>query len=597
MQTDKAIAALVERLESVTKRLESIEGKIGAGGGGGGGGSAGGASAGGDSDATSVVEFETLVREHISKFTAASAKLGGETAEIAPLFAGAVDALRNVLVGATAAKKPDAAGMAAFVKPLADAIQAVVEYRNAHRGSKEWDHLSTVSEGVAAFGWVCVEPTPGPFAVQVNGLNKQQRCSSFSLSTQTRAGSEFYSNKLLRLYKDKDETQMAWISSFNGFLKGMEGYIKDYHVGWRVHPFACSPAPHALSAPACNSAAPAKPRRLLPLRRPRVPVVRHRPCRKSVSFFCGVSGFCFVSHVAFVQGPLVSKEELSGKGPASRGGGDRGGLFAELNQGGKITSGLKKVTRDMQTHKNKELRAGGVVKATAAKKVAKHRGIPTGTPKGPVLEGNKWVLEFVVDGGTIDIEPDIKHSLYIYGCVNTVVNVKSKVNQVQMDSCKKVSFVGTDVLATVDVVNCNVSDSAARRDWPAAQRAVCLTELPSASAGQESDDRCRKDVWHERVPIQGRSGVRDHHGQVRQCQCGHSGRRRRVCRVSHSGAVQVGGQRRQDRHGRSRARRYGKASCGAQKKKKKKSSETDAKKTSFRLSAKQQLFVVRAIKR
>lgn len=40
------------------------------------------------------------------------------------------------------------------------------------------------------------------------------------------------------------------------------------------------------------------------------------------------------------------------------GGKDQGrqALFAELNKGDAITSGLKKVTADMQTHKNPQLR-------------------------------------------------------------------------------------------------------------------------------------------------------------------------------------------------------------------------------------------------
>lgn len=404
--TDKAIAALVERLETVTKRLESVEARLGSGGGSSSGGASAGGSGGssGNDDATTVVEFDTLVREHLSKYLEASKSIGGETAEIAALFNEATTQLRNVILGATAAKKPDQSGMMAFVKPLSDAMQAVVEYRNAHRGSKEWDHLSTVSEGVASFGWVCIEPTPGPFAMQ------------------TRAGAEFYSNKLLRLYKDKDETQMAWISGFTGFLKGMEEYIKNHHrTGLQ---FSGTGVAKAASGGAPAAKGPGGPPPPMP------------------------------------KAPLVSKDELAkagGGAAAASGGGDRGGLFAQINQGGKITSGLKKVTKDMQTHKNKELRAGGVVKADAMKKNApsKHRGIPTGTARGPVLDGNKWVCEYIVDGGTLDIEPDMKHSVYIYGCVNTVFNCKTKVNQVQMDSSKKVSFVGTDVLATVDVVNCN----------------------------------------------------------------------------------------------------------------------------------------------
>lgn len=390
--SDQLLATLVDRLESVTKRLEAIEKN----GGGSGSAAAGGNSGSAGDDSETVARFDDLVKEFIDPWMAASKKIGGETAEIAAVFREAVTQLRNVIAGATQAKKPSDADLAAFVKPLSEAMLATTEFRNSRRGSKEWEHLSTVSEGVAAFAWVCM-PTPHPFAVQ------------------TRAGAEFYSNKLLRQYRDKDETQESWIKNFTGFFKAMEDYIKEFHRAGLSFTGTGEAKPATGGAPKAAAGGPPPP---------------------------------------MPKAPLVNKADLAKAGGESKP--NRGGLFAELNQGGAITSGLKKVTRDMQTHKNKALRAGGMVKAAAVKKgPKKHRGIPSGTPKGPVLEGNKWVVEFIHDGGTIDIEPELKHSLYIYGCVNTVVNVKSKINQIQVDSCKKTSVVVPDVLATIDCVNCN----------------------------------------------------------------------------------------------------------------------------------------------
>lgn len=392
--SEALLQKLVDRLESVTKRLESLESKHGVAG-----GAAASAGSGADESGESVTDFDAIVAEHVAPWLEISAKLGGETAEIAPLYKTAVDELRGVLVGATAAKKPDASGMQSFLSGLSGAMGACVEYRNSHRGSKEWDHLSTVSEGVAAFGWVAVEPTPGPFA------------------TQTRAGAEFYSNKLLRLYKGKEEQQVSWANHFTGFLKGMEEYIKKHHRTGLAFT-GTGEAKSAAGAGVTAAAAAAKPTPQAPPAPP--------------------------------KGAIAAAGKAAAKPSAAAA---SGALFAELNQGGKVTSHLKKVTRDMQTHKNTALRAGGVVKAGPEKKVTKHRGIPTGTAKGPVLEGNKWVVEFVVDGGDITIEPELKHSLYIYGCVNTNIHVKSKINQAQIDSSKKVSLVLQDVLATVDVVN------------------------------------------------------------------------------------------------------------------------------------------------
>ena len=59
--------------------------------------------------------------------------------------------------------------------------------------------------------------------------------------------------------------------------------------------------------------------------------------------------------------------------------------------------GLRKVTKDMQTHKNPELRASSVVKATDVKKgtsSAPKYGSAAQTKKPPVceLQGKKWIV-------------------------------------------------------------------------------------------------------------------------------------------------------------------------------------------------------------
>ena len=63
--------------------------------------------------------------------------------------------------------------------------------------------------------------------------------------------------------------------------------------------------------------------------------------------------------------------------------------------------GLRKVTDNMKTHKNPELRASSVVKADAVKPTAKappKYGSSTSTKKPPVLalQGKKWVVVSVL---------------------------------------------------------------------------------------------------------------------------------------------------------------------------------------------------------
>jgi len=70
------------------------------------------------------------------------------------------------------------------------------------------------------------------------------------------------------------------------------------------------------------------------------------------------------------------------------------------------------------------------------------------------LQGNKWVVEYQ-DGANIEIEPkEPKNTVYIFKCRNTTVQVKSKVNAINLDSCEKTGVVFHDVISGCEVVNC-----------------------------------------------------------------------------------------------------------------------------------------------
>jgi len=163
-------------------------------------------------------------------------------------------------------------------------------------------------------------------------------------------------------------------------------------------------------------------------------------------------------------GPPPPPAALMAAAPApakkAGGAGDTNALFAELNKGSDITSGLKKVTKDMQTHKNPALRAGGVVKtvekaekeapkaaAAAAKKLP---------PKGPVLEGNKWVIENHVGNNSIQIpaeELEAKHAIYIYKCERSTIIIPGKCNSIVIDGGKRLGVVFKDVISGCEIVN------------------------------------------------------------------------------------------------------------------------------------------------
>ena len=62
---------------------------------------------------------------------------------------------------------------------------SVNDIREANRGSPVFNHLTTVSEGVAVLGWITIDPKPANYI------------------TDTLGSAEFYGNRVLKEYKEK----------------------------------------------------------------------------------------------------------------------------------------------------------------------------------------------------------------------------------------------------------------------------------------------------------------------------------------------------------------------------------------------------------
>ena len=136
-------------------------------------------------------------------------------------------------------------------------------------------------------------------------------------------------------------------------------------------------------------------------------------------------------------------------------------LLADLNKGEGVTSGLKKVTSDMQTHKNPALRGTSTVPAGAVKsgspKPAKTFGAPTTANKPPKfeLEGRKWTVEFHKNNPNMEIDnPETNQSVYVYKCEGSTLKVNGKVNNIVVDGCKKVAVVFDNVVSSCEFINC-----------------------------------------------------------------------------------------------------------------------------------------------
>ena len=120
--------------------------------------------------------------------------------------------------------------------------------------------------------------------------------------------------------------------------------------------------------------------------------------------------------------------------------------------------GLKKVTDDMKTHKNPDLRGNAPIPAKKEKSSSPPKyGASTATQKPPKfqLEGKKWIVEFQRNNSGIVIEDtEVNQSVYVYKCDGSTIQVKGKVNNVILDSCKKTAVVFKSVVSSCEFINC-----------------------------------------------------------------------------------------------------------------------------------------------
>eukprot|EP00007_Cunea_sp_BSH-02190019_P008236 CAMPEP_0174235506 /NCGR_PEP_ID=MMETSP0417-20130205/4917_1 /TAXON_ID=242541 /ORGANISM="Mayorella sp, Strain BSH-02190019" /LENGTH=496 /DNA_ID=CAMNT_0015314015 /DNA_START=42 /DNA_END=1532 /DNA_ORIENTATION=- len=415
MALEGAIKDLVSRLEAVTARLESVEGQLASGGGGAAAApAAGGASAAAASSAAGDAYGE-LVAEFFAPWYATTQKVGGENLKAQmEAFQELVKQVQGVINVAAASKKPSMDVLQKIAAPLAASMKKVKELRESNRRDAQWEHLSTLSEGCAFANFLFVEPTPAPFVKE------------------TLASGQFWSNKILVANKGKNQDQCDFANGFTGFLNALHDYIRKHHttgLSWNPRGGDAAAAA-ASSSTASSSAAP-------PAGGPPPPPA---PSAASMNQATGASS-------------SSSAPKKSGAAMTD--------VFKELSKGTAVTSGLRKVAREEKTKYRTDRTS--VVKAVPQKKApAKKWGSggssgKTFPPKGPELEGKKWVVEYHEDNKGIVISENTRsETVYIYKCNNSVIQIQGeKINSVCLDSCNKTSVVFNHAVANVEVVNCN----------------------------------------------------------------------------------------------------------------------------------------------
>ncbi|KAK0406416.1 hypothetical protein QR680_018562 [Steinernema hermaphroditum] len=354
----------------------------------------------------SVQQYDGAVDEALKTFLGLCTKIGGDLSVMGDKVKEAFNMQRTFVWNAAGEKEPDMTGLQSRLKPLSGMIMEISEFCQANRASTVFNHLSAIKEGIQALGWVTVKPTPAPFI-------KDALESTM-----------YYVNRVLKDYKDKDQTHVEFTKAWRDLLGGLQTYVRQVHTTglvWNSSPGAAAPSSNAGSGappPPSGGAPPPPP--------PPLPANLFDDVKKTTK-------------------------------PAADS--DKQALFAEINKGSAITSGLKKVTADMQTHKNPSLRQQSTVPAGKAEPKAASATAPkqeiVRPPRIELENGKQWNVEYFKDNKEIIVEvKDMKQTIYIYKCDNSVVQVKGKCNSITLDSCKKTSVVFDNLLSQVEVINC-----------------------------------------------------------------------------------------------------------------------------------------------
>ncbi|KAF7142619.1 hypothetical protein RHSIM_Rhsim05G0074500 [Rhododendron simsii] len=389
---------LVERLESAVARLEaiSISGFRPAEG----GGDAAAAAVVAALD-PSIVAFEDLMGEYVGRVSAAAEKIGGQVLDATKVVAEAFAAQKQLLVMVKQTQKPDMAGLAEFLKPLNEVIVKANKMTEGRR-SDFFNHLKTAADSLSALAWIAFTGKDCGMSMPIAHVEESWQMA------------EFYNNKILVEYKNKDPSHVEWAKALKElYVPGLRDYVKrHYPLGpvWSVTGKITVPTP----AKAPKSSGPAPP--------PPPPA------------------------------SLFSSE--SPQSSSSRPKVGMAAVFQEINTGKPATAGLRKVTDDMKT-KNRADRTG-IVGAGEKESGASSRSFSKAGPPKLELQVRKWVVENQIGRKNLVIDDcDSKQSVYVFGCKDSVLQIKGKVNNITVDKCTKMGIVFTDVVAACEIVNCN----------------------------------------------------------------------------------------------------------------------------------------------
>ncbi|XP_039595946.1 adenylyl cyclase-associated protein 1-like [Polypterus senegalus] len=358
-----------------------------------------------------VEAFDAFLSGPVEQYCSQSQEIGGDVQKHAEMVKAALNLQRQLLVTASRCQQPSDSELTVLLQPISSKVREVQEFRENNRGSKQFNHLSAISESLPALGWVTMSPKPGLFV-------KEMKDAAI-----------FYTNRVLKDFKDTDKKQVEWVKSYLNIWSELQVYIKEYH-------------PTGLT---WSKTGPKVSVQCLPTT-PEVPPVKRNVASSPWQRF--------TPRFTLPKYPVDPTARTA--------------LFAEINQGANITKVLRHVSDDQKPNKNPILKAqagpmhsaaafGTTLKPVSSRVTATQKTSKEMTKLPPVLEldGKKWRVENQVDAQELVISnTELKQVVYMFKCHGSTLQIKGKINSITLDNCTKVGLVFDDVVGIVDVINC-----------------------------------------------------------------------------------------------------------------------------------------------
>eukprot|EP00092_Neocalanus_flemingeri_P035018 GFUD01038106.1.p1 GENE.GFUD01038106.1~~GFUD01038106.1.p1 ORF type:complete len:435 (+),score=126.72 GFUD01038106.1:87-1391(+) len=160
----------------------------------------------------SVASFDVILSGPLEQFKASSKTIGGDVATLGDLVGTAFDMQKSFLQTVSDSKQPKPNDLQKLLKPTSEMIGEIQQLRESNRRSEMFNHLSAISESIPALGWVAVSPAPAPYVKEMKDAG------------------QFYTNRVLKDWKEKDNTHAVWVRSWVETLAQLQAFVKEFHT-------------------------------------------------------------------------------------------------------------------------------------------------------------------------------------------------------------------------------------------------------------------------------------------------------------------------------------------------------------------------------